>query len=351
MCEEIFAPVVSVVPFGALDDAITQVNSTPFGLAAGLFTRDVMRAMDAARRLHVGVVHINEPSSSRVDLMPFAGVKDSGVGTRGSEVRDARNDRRTPCHDQPVLGVTMTTMNDRSDVHRRMPAAGRRHQGVRPMRAHELRVDRCVPQDRNRVRVVSPRAAGGACRRRVLPRFAQARGHQRPSFAGPHQRVDGSRDRGSRRHADGRDRGQYAVLSSRARAAPGRSAARGCVAGRHLRPDLQARVARRRRQVSARRHAARAQSGADRTVGRGADRRTDGRVLPARWTPRPARVARRPASLAHDRAGRRHRRCGAAAHHGGAARHLRRQWRRVERSRRASSRSSPSCWRRRSRRR
>jgi len=83
MCDEIFAPVVSVVPFATLDDAITQTNSTSFGLAAGLFTRDVMRAMVTARRLHVGVVHINEPSSSRVDLMPFSGVKDSGVGREG----------------------------------------------------------------------------------------------------------------------------------------------------------------------------------------------------------------------------------------------------------------------------
>ena len=83
MCDEIFAPVVSVIPYGSFDDAIAQVNSTPFGLAAGLFTRDVMRAMATARRLHVGVVHINEPSSSRVDLMPFSGVKDSGVGREG----------------------------------------------------------------------------------------------------------------------------------------------------------------------------------------------------------------------------------------------------------------------------
>ena len=60
-----------------------MVNSTAFGLACGLFTRDVSRAMDGARRLHVGVVHVNEPSSSRVDLMPFGGVKDSGVGSEG----------------------------------------------------------------------------------------------------------------------------------------------------------------------------------------------------------------------------------------------------------------------------
>ena len=83
MCDEIFGPVVSIVPVDDLDDAVTQINSTPFGLAVGIFTRDVMRALNAARRFHVGVVHINEPSSSRVDLMPFSGVKDSGVGTEG----------------------------------------------------------------------------------------------------------------------------------------------------------------------------------------------------------------------------------------------------------------------------
>jgi succinate-semialdehyde dehydrogenase/glutarate-semialdehyde dehydrogenase len=83
MAEEVFAPVLSIVPFASFDDAVRQVNATPFGLAAGVFTRDLMRAMEAARRLHVGVVHINDASSSRVDLMPFAGVKDSGVGTEG----------------------------------------------------------------------------------------------------------------------------------------------------------------------------------------------------------------------------------------------------------------------------
>jgi len=83
ICEEIFAPVVSVIPFDALDDAIDQINSTPFGLAAGIFTRDINTAMTAARRIHVGVVHINESSSNRVDLVPFSGVKDSGLGREG----------------------------------------------------------------------------------------------------------------------------------------------------------------------------------------------------------------------------------------------------------------------------
>lgn len=83
LCEEIFAPVVSIIPFDSLDDAIAEINSTEFGLACGIFTRDITTALTAARRIHVGVVHINESSSSRVDLMPFSGVKDSGLGREG----------------------------------------------------------------------------------------------------------------------------------------------------------------------------------------------------------------------------------------------------------------------------
>ena len=81
--QEIFAPVLSVIPYSDFDAAIADVNVLPYGLAAGIFTRDIDRAMKAARQLHVGVVHINESSSSRVDLMPFAGMKDSGVGREG----------------------------------------------------------------------------------------------------------------------------------------------------------------------------------------------------------------------------------------------------------------------------
>ena len=83
MREEIFAPVLSIVPFDTLDAAIDEVNATEFGLAAGLFTRDLQKALTAASRLHVGMVHLNDASSSRVDLIPFAGVKESGVGAEG----------------------------------------------------------------------------------------------------------------------------------------------------------------------------------------------------------------------------------------------------------------------------
>ncbi len=83
LCEEVFAPVLSVIPFDDLDAAVAEVNATEFGLAAGLFTRDLSTAFRLAERLRVGVVHLNDASSSRVDLMPFAGVKDSGVGVEG----------------------------------------------------------------------------------------------------------------------------------------------------------------------------------------------------------------------------------------------------------------------------
>lgn len=83
MAEEVFGPVVSVVEFDDLDRAIDQVNDTPYGLAAGIFTASIDRALRAAERLRMGSVHVNETSSSRVDLMPYGGVKASGTGVEG----------------------------------------------------------------------------------------------------------------------------------------------------------------------------------------------------------------------------------------------------------------------------
>ncbi|MDF5754319.1 aldehyde dehydrogenase family protein [Spongiactinospora sp. TRM90649] len=83
VCEEIFAPVVSVIPFKDFDEALRVVNDTPYGLQAGVFTRDLNKALEAARRLRVGGVVINATSSTRADLMPYGGVKDSGYGVEG----------------------------------------------------------------------------------------------------------------------------------------------------------------------------------------------------------------------------------------------------------------------------
>ncbi len=82
-CEEIFAPVVCLVEFDELDEAVRRANDSPYGLAAGLFTSNLSTALRTARRMNFGGVHINEASSARVDVMPFGGIKDSGFGREG----------------------------------------------------------------------------------------------------------------------------------------------------------------------------------------------------------------------------------------------------------------------------
>jgi succinate-semialdehyde dehydrogenase/glutarate-semialdehyde dehydrogenase len=83
VCEEIFAPVVSIIPFDSADEAVARANASPFGLSAGLFTSNLHTAFRMAQALRFGGVHINEASSARVDAMPFGGVKDSGFGREG----------------------------------------------------------------------------------------------------------------------------------------------------------------------------------------------------------------------------------------------------------------------------
>jgi len=83
LTDEVFGPVVSLVPFSDLDDALARVNDTDFGLQAGVFTESVSTAMYAAERLRVGSVLINDTSDFRIDAMPFGGSKRSGVGREG----------------------------------------------------------------------------------------------------------------------------------------------------------------------------------------------------------------------------------------------------------------------------
>jgi glyceraldehyde-3-phosphate dehydrogenase (NADP+) len=82
-CEEIFAPVTTVTAYRAFDDALARVNDTPFGLQAGVFTRDVAALMHAWDRLEVGGVMGNDVPSFRVDRMPYGGAKASGLGREG----------------------------------------------------------------------------------------------------------------------------------------------------------------------------------------------------------------------------------------------------------------------------
>jgi acyl-CoA reductase-like NAD-dependent aldehyde dehydrogenase len=83
MTDEIFAPVIAVVPVRNVDEGVDLVNAGRYGLQAGVFTKDLDVAFGVARRLRVGGVMINDTSSYHADAMPYGGVKDSGYGLEG----------------------------------------------------------------------------------------------------------------------------------------------------------------------------------------------------------------------------------------------------------------------------
>jgi acyl-CoA reductase-like NAD-dependent aldehyde dehydrogenase len=82
-CQEVFAPVVIVEAYDEFADAIRRVNDSPFGLQAGIFTRDSKLLFSAFENLEVGGVIAGDMSSFRIDHMPYGGVKDSGIGREG----------------------------------------------------------------------------------------------------------------------------------------------------------------------------------------------------------------------------------------------------------------------------
>ncbi|RBI59289.1 aldehyde dehydrogenase [halophilic archaeon] len=81
--EEVFGPLVPVIPVSDFDEAIEEANNTNYGLEAGLFTQDIDRGKRAADEIDAGGVNINTVSGFRADHMPYGGFKDSGVGKEG----------------------------------------------------------------------------------------------------------------------------------------------------------------------------------------------------------------------------------------------------------------------------
>jgi acyl-CoA reductase-like NAD-dependent aldehyde dehydrogenase len=82
-CMEVFAPIVTVEPYDDFNDALRRVNDSPWGLQAGLFTRDARLIFRAFEELQVGGVIAGDVPTWRMDQMPYGGVKDSGVGREG----------------------------------------------------------------------------------------------------------------------------------------------------------------------------------------------------------------------------------------------------------------------------
>lgn len=81
--EEAFAPVVVLAKYRKFDEALAMVNASRFGLQAGVFTRDISRALHAYEALEVGGVMINQVPTWRVENMPYGGSKESGFGREG----------------------------------------------------------------------------------------------------------------------------------------------------------------------------------------------------------------------------------------------------------------------------
>lgn len=83
VCEEVFGPVVSLMVYDDFEEALAAVNASRYGLHAGVFTNDLQEAARAVRELSVGGVVVNDASTFRSDLMPYGGVRESGLGREG----------------------------------------------------------------------------------------------------------------------------------------------------------------------------------------------------------------------------------------------------------------------------
>ncbi|NHZ84502.1 MAG: aldehyde dehydrogenase family protein [Planctomycetia bacterium] len=82
-CQEVFGPVVTLYSVKNLDEAIEKSNNVDYGLHGAIFTNNLNNAFYAIKNMDVGSVIVNDSTDYRVDLMPFGGVKNSGLGREG----------------------------------------------------------------------------------------------------------------------------------------------------------------------------------------------------------------------------------------------------------------------------
>lgn len=83
VCEEVFAPIVSLVKVEGFDDACPRMNNSPYGLQFSIFTNDLKLAQRAIDELEAGGIVVNDMPTLRFDIQPYGGVKLSGVGREG----------------------------------------------------------------------------------------------------------------------------------------------------------------------------------------------------------------------------------------------------------------------------
>ncbi len=82
-CDELFGPAVGVTRAENVDEAIALAGDTRYGLSAGIFTENLDWAMQFIQKVDSGNLHINWGPAWRADLMPYGGLKDSGLGKEG----------------------------------------------------------------------------------------------------------------------------------------------------------------------------------------------------------------------------------------------------------------------------
>ena len=94
-CLEVFGPLCTVSPYDSLEEAVALANGTEYGLQAGIFTRELRTALEAASALEFGGVTVNEAPTFRADQMPYGGVKASGNTREGPHysVREMTEER------------------------------------------------------------------------------------------------------------------------------------------------------------------------------------------------------------------------------------------------------------------
>jgi alpha-ketoglutaric semialdehyde dehydrogenase len=84
--EEIFGPIVSIIPIDGLEQGIEVANGVPYGLSASIYTRDVNRAFAALQDLYTGIVYVNAPTIGAETHLPFGGTKQTGNGHREAAI-------------------------------------------------------------------------------------------------------------------------------------------------------------------------------------------------------------------------------------------------------------------------
>ena len=101
--DELFGPAVAISVADDWQSAIAQANGTAYGLGAGVFTSDVAGAVRAIREIDAGVIHINWTPLWRADLMPYGGLKGSGIGKEGprSAVAEMTDEKTVILHGRP----------------------------------------------------------------------------------------------------------------------------------------------------------------------------------------------------------------------------------------------------------